>query len=59
MEPHLELGALMQAKKLDVEEIRALYLSHRIGHFSETGHRFCANAIFTAFYADTLASRLP
>src|SRR5207253_7565446 len=39
---HLELGSLMQAKKLDVEEIRALYLSHGIGHFSEAGHRFCA-----------------
>jgi hypothetical protein len=52
---HLELGALMQAKKLDVEEIRALYLGHGIGHFSQAGHRFCADAIFTAFYADELS----
>lgn len=55
--PHLELGALMQAKRLDVEEIRALYLSRGIGHFSEAGHRFCADAIFAAFYAGILPTR--
>jgi hypothetical protein len=53
---HLELGALMQAKKLEVEEIRALYLSNGIGHFSEAGHRFCADAIFAAFYAGILSA---
>jgi hypothetical protein len=50
--PHLELGELMQSNKMDIAQIRALYLSQGSGHFSEAGHRFCADAIFAAFYAD-------
>jgi hypothetical protein len=48
--PFLSLGTLIQSKKLDVGEIRSLYFSHGTGHLTEKGHRFCADAIYEAFY---------
>jgi hypothetical protein len=48
--PALALGDYIQSQKLDVEEIRSLYLTDGIGHLSEKGHRFCAQAIYEAFY---------
>ena len=44
------LGDYLQSKKPDVEEIRSLYFSHGTGHFTEKGHRLCADAVFEAFY---------
>jgi hypothetical protein len=44
------LGAYMQSQRLDVEEIRGFYLSHGSGHFTMEGHRFCADAVYDAFY---------
>jgi hypothetical protein len=48
--PVLALGDYIQRQKLDVEEIRSLYLSGGVGHFSEKGHRYCAQAIYETFY---------
>ena len=48
--PVLALGDYIQREKLDVEEIRSLFLSDGVGHFSEKGHRFCAQAIYETFY---------
>ncbi|GEM_PF-1293552 len=48
--PLLALGSYFQSRKLDVDEIRSLYLSDGVGHFSEKGHRFCADAVYEAFY---------
>ena len=50
--PVLALGHHIQRQKLDVEEIRSLYLGDGTGHFSEKGHRFCAQAIYETFYQD-------
>jgi hypothetical protein len=44
------LGDYLQSKKPDVEEIRSLYFSHGTGHFTEKGHRLCADAVYEAFY---------
>jgi hypothetical protein len=48
--PVLPLGEYIRAKRLDVETVRSLYLSGGIGHLSETGHQFCAQAIYETFY---------
>jgi hypothetical protein len=46
----LSLADQLRAKKLAVEQIRSLYLSQGSGHFTEAGHRFCADAVYLAFY---------
>lgn len=48
--PVLPLGEYIRAKNLEVEEIRSLYLSGGVGHLTEKGHRFCAEAVFETFY---------
>ncbi len=48
--PALALGDYIRRQKLEVEEIRSLYLSGGVGHLSEQGHRFCAQAIYETFY---------
>ena len=47
--PVLELGQWIKTKRLDVQEIQQLYLSHGSGHLSEAGPRFCADAVFQTF----------
>jgi hypothetical protein len=49
--PVLSLGEHMRERKLDVNEIKSLYLSDGLGHLSEKGHRFCAESILQAFYS--------
>jgi hypothetical protein len=44
------LGSYIQSKKMEPEEIRSLYFSNGTGHFTEKGHRFCAQAVYEAFY---------
>jgi hypothetical protein len=44
------LGAYIQSQRLDVEQICGFYFSNGSGHFTVDGHRFCADAIFQAFY---------
>jgi hypothetical protein len=51
--PVLALGDYIRRQNLDVEEIRSLYLSGGVGHFTEKGHRFCAQAIYETFYRKT------
>lgn len=53
--PVLPLGEYIQARRLDVEEIRSLYLTGGIGHLTEKGHRFCAEAIYDSFYRQPAA----
>ena len=48
--PILPLGAVMQRTRMTPEQIRALYLSHGSGHFTEAGHRFAGEALATTFY---------
>jgi hypothetical protein len=48
--PLLALGDCMQSRKLDVSEIRDFYFAHGSGHLTQAGHRFCADAIYEAFY---------
>lgn len=48
--PVLPLGEYIRTKGLDVEAIRSLFLTGGIGHLSEKGHRFCAEAIHETFY---------
>ncbi len=50
--PLLALGAYLQARKLDVEDIRKLYWFQGTGHFTEAGHDLCARAIQQSFYMD-------
>jgi hypothetical protein len=47
--PVLALGSHLQ-HRMDVDEIRTLYLSDGTGHFTEKGHRWCADAVYEAFY---------
>jgi len=48
--PVLALGDAIRSKNFSVEEIRSLYFSDGVGHLTEKGHRFCAEAIYNAFY---------
>jgi hypothetical protein len=45
-----DLGAYMQSHRLPVDEIHSFYYAGGSGHFTEAGHRFCADAVYQAFY---------
>jgi hypothetical protein len=49
--PFLSIADHLAAKRVNAEDIRALYLSNGSGHFTEAGHRLCAQAVFDTFYA--------
>lgn len=40
----------MRGAQLDVAQIQSMYLVDGVGHLSEEGHRFFAQAIFDTFY---------
>ena len=48
---YLSLANAFKQKNMSVEEIHELFLSNGSGHFSERGHRLCAQAVFDTFYA--------
>ena len=50
--PTLAMGDYMRQRHLDVEEIRSLYFSNGMGHLTEKGHRFYAQAVFETFYKE-------
>ena len=49
--PFLSFADWLVAKKMSAEDIRNLYFTAGSGHFTEQGHRRCAEAIFETFYA--------
>jgi hypothetical protein len=49
--PCLALGERMRADRLDVSTIRSFYFVEGTGHFSEAGHRYCADAMRAAFFS--------
>lgn len=48
---YLSLANALKQKNMSVEEIHELFLSNGSGHFSERGHRLCAQVVFDTFYA--------
>jgi hypothetical protein len=50
--PFLSLADAMRAHRMTPAEIRALYLSNGCGHFSDAGHRFAAESMHGAFFAN-------
>jgi hypothetical protein len=50
--PHVALGAQMQRERLDVATIRGFYFHEGTGHFTEAGHRYCADAMRAEFFRD-------
>jgi hypothetical protein len=50
--PCLAMGEYIHNRKLDVEEIRSMYFAG-VGHLTEKGHRFWAQAMFDTFYQTT------
>jgi hypothetical protein len=48
--PVVAMGEYIQAKKMDVDEIRGLYFSSGMGHLTEKGHALIADAVKSSFY---------
>ena len=48
----LPMGDYIRGHGLSVEEIRSLYFSGGVGHLTEKGHQFYAQAIFETFYRE-------
>jgi hypothetical protein len=48
--PFCSFAGCLKARKTTVSEIYSLYFSKGSGHFTEKGHRMCAEAMFDAFY---------
>jgi hypothetical protein len=48
----LPMGHYMLEDQLTVEEVKALYSSNGLDHFTSQGHEYFANAIYTCFYMD-------
>jgi hypothetical protein len=49
--PILPMGSFMLNDQLTVDQVRALYLSNGVGHFSPAGHEYFASAIKECFYS--------
>jgi hypothetical protein len=52
--PIVSMGAYIEQKKLDVDEIRSLYFSGGTGHLTEKGHALFAQTIYDTFYRTNL-----
>ena len=48
----LSLADWLAARHTDVKEIRRMYLTDGVGHFSKHGHQMCAQAMYETFYAN-------
>jgi len=48
--PFLSFADWLAARKTDVNDISSLYFCNGSGHFTERGHRLCAEAMNDAFY---------
>jgi hypothetical protein len=48
--PFLSFADWLAARKTDVNDISSLYFCNGSGHFTERGHRLCAEAMNGAFY---------
>lgn len=56
--PFLGLGTYMAAQGLSPADVQALYFADGLGHLTQAGHEFVAEAIYRCFYAETVTAEV-